>query len=114
MRLKITCLGMLGLLSNACGGGSVGSHSDLESARSAVESGTTTYVSDLEFATSSNGWGPAERDQSNGETEGGDGAPLTLNGIAYSRGLGVHAGSRIAFDINGEYVSFESDIGVDD
>ncbi|WP_158846006.1 glycoside hydrolase family 97 catalytic domain-containing protein [Saccharothrix deserti] len=31
------------------------------------------YVSDLPFMSESNGWGPVERDQSNGETSGGDG-----------------------------------------
>ena len=37
-------------------------------------------VSDLPFLTETNGWGPVERDQSNGESGGGDGRPLTIRG----------------------------------
>ncbi|CAM5512618.1 hypothetical protein SALBM217S_01786 [Streptomyces griseoloalbus] len=39
-----------------------------------------TYVSDLPFTSASNGWGPVERDGSNGETDPGDGGPLALAG----------------------------------
>ena len=35
-----------------------------------------------------NGWGPAEKDQSNGEAAAGDGKPLTLNGTVFAKGLG--------------------------
>ena len=35
--------------------------------------GTTTYISDMTFLPATNGWGPVERDQSNGEAAAGDG-----------------------------------------
>ncbi|WP_425400133.1 NPCBM/NEW2 domain-containing protein [Aeoliella sp.] len=73
------------------------------------------YVSDLTPAAPVvNGWGPIELDRSNGEDAAGDGGPLTLNGVTYSKGLGVHAYSEITYDLNGQYARFISDIGVDD
>ena len=40
----------------------------------------TAQVSGLPFLASSNGWGPVERDRSNGDTDEGDGHPLTIAG----------------------------------
>lgn len=74
----------------------------------------TTYLSDLNPTSSSNGWGPFERDRSNGETGATDGNPITLNGVVYPKGLGVHAASQIIYALNGLYTQFNSDIGVDD
>ncbi|MEU7474944.1 glycoside hydrolase family 97 catalytic domain-containing protein [Lentzea sp. NPDC042327] len=42
-----------------------------------VPSGTP-FASDLPFVSESNGWGPVERDRSNGETGAGDGRPLQI------------------------------------
>jgi hypothetical protein len=53
----------------------------------------SSYVSDLALTVVSNGWGPLERDRSNGDLAAGDGSPLTLNGVTYAKGLGVHAPS---------------------
>jgi beta-galactosidase len=53
------------------------------------------YVSDLPFQSSSYGWGPVERDQSNGENAQGDGQPLRLHDVTYAKGLGVHAPSSV-------------------
>ncbi|MCO6045949.1 NPCBM/NEW2 domain-containing protein [Aeoliella sp. ICT_H6.2] len=61
-----------------------------------------------------NGWGPIEYDTSNGEDVGGDGNTITLNGVEYEKGLGVHAYSEVAYDLSGQYTRFISDIGVDD
>ncbi|WP_420593918.1 NPCBM/NEW2 domain-containing protein [Deinococcus sp.] len=65
-----------------------------------------------------NGWGPIERDRSNGEQKAGDGKLLTLNGKTYARGFGVHAGSEMRFGLKGTNGAtckrFTSDIGVDD
>ena len=55
-----------------------------------------TYLSDLPWTSMINGWGPAERDRSNGELGASDGATLTLNGVTYAKGLGVHAVLRCA------------------
>lgn len=77
--------------------------------------GSAVYLSDLPTAsTPTNGWGPIERDTSNGEDAAGDGNPITLDGIVYDKGLGVHAPSEIVYDLNGQYGRFLADVGVDD
>src|SRR4030095_6410355 len=48
------------------------------------------YLSDLPMLRAKNGWGPIERDKSNGEQAAGDGRTITLNGSTYAKGLGVH------------------------
>ena len=50
--------------------------------------GTTSYLSDLSWTQSTNGWGPVEKDMSNGEQAAGDGHTITLNGVTYARGWG--------------------------
>ena len=82
--------------------------------RASVTDGRTAYVSDMPFDTTANGWGPVERDQSMGEQAAGDGTTLTLNGVAYSKGLGAHAYSEVHVALNGRYQTFSSDVGVDD
>jgi hypothetical protein len=73
------------------------------------------YVSDLTPTSSTNGWGPVEKDRSNGESGAGDGHVITLNGATYQKGLGVHANSNLTYDLTGKgYTTFTSDIGVDD
>ncbi|NNC55660.1 MAG: DUF1929 domain-containing protein, partial [Pseudomonadales bacterium] len=76
--------------------------------------GNAVYVSDLAFTSETNGWGPAERDQSNGGAGSGDGGTLELNGTSYAKGLGVHSYSEISLDLSGQYNSFFADIGLDD
>jgi hypothetical protein len=61
-----------------------------------------------------NGWGPFERDRSNGEMGPADGHVLTLNGQTYTRGFGVHAHSELAFRIDGKCAGFTAEVGVDD
>jgi NPCBM/NEW2 domain/Fibronectin type III domain/Right handed beta helix region len=76
---------------------------------------TSTYMSDLAWVgTPTNGWGPAEKDMSNGDKAAGDGLPITLNGVTYTKGLGVHANSLVTYNLGGNYSRFVSDIGVDD
>jgi glucose/arabinose dehydrogenase len=72
------------------------------------------YLSDLTWISMSNGWGPAEKDRSNGESAAGDGKTITLNGVTYPKGLGVHASSDIRYSIPAGYSEFRADIGVDD
>ncbi len=74
----------------------------------------TAYLSDLTWASATNGWGPVEKDKSNADLALGDGLPLTLNGTVYPKGLGVHANSDVRFNLNGAYSTFAADIGVDD
>ena len=81
----------------------------------------TAEVNSLSFEkilSAKNGWGPIERDRSNGEQKAGDGKALTLNGKTYLHGFGVHAGSELRFSLKGvggaTCKRFLSDIGVDD
>ena len=40
------------------------------------------------YTVTANGWGPVEKDRSNGEQPAGDGLPLTLAGVVYPEGPG--------------------------
>jgi alpha-galactosidase len=74
----------------------------------------TAYVSDLQWTSSSNGWGPVERDRSNGETGAADGHTITIGGQTYAKGLGAHAPSEVDVYVGGRCASFSSDVGLDD
>jgi alpha-galactosidase len=80
----------------------------------AVAPDGTAAVSALPFVSSSNGWGPVERDTSNGETGAGDGNPITIAGLGYAKGLGVHAPSSVRLFLGGGCSSFAASVGVDD
>ncbi|WP_238431509.1 glycoside hydrolase family 2 TIM barrel-domain containing protein [Streptomyces cavernae] len=71
-------------------------------------------VSELDFITADNGWGPVERDMSNGESAPGDGKPLTIGGKTYDKGLGVHADSTVTTYLGGACSTFTAEIGLDD
>jgi hypothetical protein len=75
---------------------------------------TPRYVSDLTWISSTNGWGPVERDKSNGEAAAGDGVTIRLNGQAYSKGLGVHSNSDVRVYLGGICTAFTASVGVDD
>jgi Domain of unknown function (DUF4347)/NPCBM/NEW2 domain/Glucose / Sorbosone dehydrogenase/Calx-beta domain len=79
-----------------------------------VSTATTAYLSDLTATAAINGWGAIEKDKSNGELGATDGKTLTLNGLTYNKGLGVHAGSDATYALGGNYTRFISDIGIDD
>ncbi|MGZ4386734.1 MAG: NPCBM/NEW2 domain-containing protein [Gaiellaceae bacterium] len=73
------------------------------------------YLSDLAWVSATNGWGPVEKDKSNGGKAAGDGLTLTLNGVRYQKGLGTHAGSTVTYDLRGSaWKTFRSDVGIDD
>jgi beta-galactosidase GanA len=74
----------------------------------------TVYVSDLPFFSATNGWGPVERDTSNGEQSAGDGKPITLNGVVYAKGLGTNSVSDVAVYLGGDCTRFTATVGVDD
>jgi alpha-galactosidase len=74
----------------------------------------TPFVSDLAWSYASNYWGPAERDQSNGEQAANDGHPITIAGKTFAKGIGVHAGSLIRIRLGGGCSSFAASVGVDD
>ncbi len=72
------------------------------------------YISDLAWLSSENGWGPVERDTSNGEYNAGDGNPITINGVTYPKGIGAHAPSNVEFYLGGRCTTLAADVGVDD
>ncbi len=74
----------------------------------------TNYLSDLTWTLATNGWGPVEKDKSNGGLAGGDGRTITLNGTTYTKGLGTHAVSDIRYALSGGCSRFRADVGVDD
>ncbi|MGV9365879.1 NPCBM/NEW2 domain-containing protein [Amycolatopsis sp. NPDC003731] len=75
---------------------------------------TPAWASDLRWAAEKNGYGPVERDMSNGSIPAGDGKPLTINGVVYPKGLGAHAPSEVVFHLGGRCTEFTADVGVDD
>jgi hypothetical protein len=75
---------------------------------------TPRFLSDLPYRVIRNGFGPAEKDKSNGEAGAGDGRTLRLGGVNYAKGIGVHAGSEISYPLNGRCSTFTARIGVDD
>ena len=74
----------------------------------------TSYLSDWTWTHAVNGWGPAERDRSNAEMGAGDGAPLTIGGAAYAKGVGAHAASVLRVHLGGRCSRLTADIGIDD
>ncbi|MFF3785200.1 NPCBM/NEW2 domain-containing protein [Streptomyces sp. NPDC001933] len=72
------------------------------------------YLSDLPQLSASNGWGPVEKDTSNGESGAGDGDPLTIGGEVFAKGLGVHADSAVEFYTGGACGTVTARVGVDD
>ncbi|MFF2008611.1 NPCBM/NEW2 domain-containing protein [Streptomyces sp. NPDC058195] len=72
------------------------------------------YLSDLPQLSASNGWGPVERDTSNGESGAGDGNPMTIGGTVFTKGLGAHAHSSVAFYAGGACSTVTAQVGVDD
>lgn len=72
------------------------------------------YLSDLPWISALNGYGPVERDMSNGPEGAGDGAAISIRGHIYDKGLGVHGESVIRYHLGGACERFESDIGLDD
>ncbi|WP_420595251.1 NPCBM/NEW2 domain-containing protein [Deinococcus sp.] len=65
-----------------------------------------------------NGWGPFETNRSNGGQAAGDGLPLTLNGVVYAKGFGVHAESKLRYSLlntkSATCNTFSASVGVDD
>ncbi|MGW2645950.1 NPCBM/NEW2 domain-containing protein [Streptomyces sp. NPDC001393] len=74
----------------------------------------TSYLSDLPWLSATNGWGPVERDTSNGESDAGDGHPITIGGTVYAKGLGAHAPSDVSFYTGKACDRVTADVGVDD
>jgi beta-galactosidase GanA len=72
------------------------------------------YVSDLPFISATNGWGPVERDMSNGEQGAGDGHTIAINGATFAKGIGTNAISDVKVYLGGHCTRFTAAVGVDD
>ena len=71
-------------------------------------------MSDLTPTAATNGYGPYERDRSNGGNQAGDGWTITLKGVPYAKGLGTHSAASITYNLGGAYDRFLVDVGIDD
>ncbi|QFU93794.1 NPCBM/NEW2 domain-containing protein [Amycolatopsis sp. YIM 10] len=71
-------------------------------------------LSDVGWVLARNGYGPPEKDMSNGSVPAGDGKPLTINGVTYAKGIGAHAVSEVVFFLDGRCSALTTDVGVDD
>jgi alpha-galactosidase len=74
----------------------------------------TSQLGDDPWTSASNGWGPVERDMSNGEQAAGDGKPLTVQGERFAKGLGTHAASEVAYYTGAKCSTVTAKVGVDD
>jgi alpha-galactosidase len=74
----------------------------------------TSQLSDLSWTSATNGWGPVEKDRSNGEQAAGDGRTLTIGGQTFTKGLGTHAASAITYFLGGRCSTVVADVGIDD
>ncbi|MET7617281.1 NPCBM/NEW2 domain-containing protein [Streptomyces sp. NPDC005408] len=73
-----------------------------------------SYLSDLDWLSAANGWGPVEKDTSNGESKAGDGRPITIGGQVFAKGLGVHAASAVEYYAGGTCTTVTAQVGLDD
>ncbi|NGN67349.1 hypothetical protein G5C51_26025 [Streptomyces sp. A7024] len=73
-----------------------------------------TWVSDTDWVTAENGWGPPEKDLANGEDGSGDGSPISIGGTTYEKGLGTHAPADIKYYLGGNCEKLTAEVGVDD
>ena len=98
----------------ASNGAGDSSPSNVASTATFAATSTVTYLSDLNWVSATNGWGPVEKDMSVGGSGSGDGHTITLNGVTYAKGLGTNAISQIVYNLGGAYTNFLCDVGIDD
>ena len=78
-----------------------------------------TMLSDMTWTTATNGYGPVEKDMSNGGMGAGDGQTIGIDGLVYPKGLGMHPGAttnaEVVYDLGGKCAGqFYADVGIDD
>ena len=91
----------------------IGEYDSADTARFAPAPGVH-YLSDLQWASATNGAGPVERDRGHGGGASGDGPPIALAGVTYAKGLGVLASSDIRVALGGACTAFAARVGIDD
>ena len=74
----------------------------------------TTGLGDDPWLSADNGYGPVERNTSNGESKAGDGHTIKLGGVSYAKGLGTNAPSTITYYLGGHCSTVNSTVGLDD
>jgi alpha-galactosidase len=74
----------------------------------------TSQLGDDDWTSASNGWGPVERNTSNGEQAAGDGRTMTVQGATFQHGLGVHAASEVDYYAGGGCSTLSATVGLDD
>jgi alpha-glucosidase len=74
----------------------------------------TVFLSDVEWLEESNGYGPVERDQSNGQAAAGDGRPIEIDDVTYAKGIGMHATGSLTAWLGGTCSTFDAIVGIDD
>nr|WP_309114316.1 NPCBM/NEW2 domain-containing protein [Saccharothrix sp.] len=107
----------LRLVVTDAGDGNVRDHADWANPRLACGDGPsagTHHLSDLPWTSATNGWGPVERDRSNGEQSSGDGRTLMVGGTTFAKGLGAHATSAVTYYLGAGCSTFRTGVGVDD
>jgi hypothetical protein len=82
--------------------------------RSSMTTLSSMPATSLPWTAIKNGWGPVEKNKSNGEQAPADGNTITLHKKKYKSGFGCHAPSEIRINIAGRYKMFLCDIGIDD
>lgn len=88
---------------------------DWGNAKFALSDRTYSYASDLVEVSSTNGWGPIEKDMNVGQQAQGDGQPISVGGKQYPKGLGLHAESEVVYSLTGvNFDRFSAVVGVDD
>jgi beta-galactosidase len=80
----------------------------------AAQPARAVRLSDLAPVSQVNGWGPVERDRSNGGLRARDGRVLRLNGRTFAKGLGVHGRSDVRYRVPVGCTRFDAVVGVDD
>ncbi len=73
-----------------------------------------SVLSDRTELRSTNGWGPIERNRSNGEQGATDGGTITLQGTTYPKGIGTHAFADIEYYLGRRCSKVTALVGVDD
>ena len=121
--VDVTGKSLLTLIVKNSGDGIINDHADWANARLTCGGGTvsppppgTHYLSDMAWISMTNGWGPVEKDRSNGEQLAGDGRTISIRGVTYAKGLGAHANSNVQYNLAaaGSCTAFLADVGVDD
>lgn len=74
----------------------------------------SVYLSDLPWVSSTNGWGPVERDKAVGDKAAGDGPAIELGGVTYPKGLGTNSPATVKVSVASQCTTFRAVIGMDD